>query len=160
MSEQRLIRILSWILLIFACLPAARAQCSSFSISTTGVAFGTYDPLEPSSTTSTGTIEVSCTGEIGLEIAYSISLDRGFSGTYQPRRMIMGEHQLEYNFYTAAFSGLIWGDGTSGTQSVPDLVTLLQGTEFREYNIFGIVPPGQHIPSGVYSDTIVVTVTF
>lgn len=139
---------------------SAAAECSSFSVTTTGVAFGVYDTLEPAATTSSGSIEVSCSGDLGLEAAYTISLGTGTSASFLPRRMNRSAVDLVYNLFTDPAHVLVWGDGTGGTHRISDLVPLVHATEYRQYDVFGLIYPQQQIPSGTYSDSIVVSVSF
>ena len=51
----------------------------------------------------------------------------------------------------------MWGDGTAGKQSSS---TATGTAPPRPITVFGRIPTGQAVPTGAYSDTIMVTVTF
>jgi spore coat protein U-like protein len=81
------------------------------------------------------------------------------TGTYASRRLTKTPSILTYNLYTSAARTQVWGDGTAGTQKVTGtLFGILSNTQ--DFNIYGRIPPGQNVPSGVYDDTIVVTVAY
>jgi spore coat protein U-like protein len=63
---------------------------------------------------------------------------------------------LNYNIFTDSAMSSIWGDGTSGTQTVmhsPNKKTVPE-------TLYGRIPPGQDISTGLYIDTLTVTITW
>lgn len=141
------------------CLPAV-CSCTA---ATTGVAFGSYNPLAFGSTDSTGTVRVSCGGVVGLLIPFNIALSPGSSASYSGRRLRSGGNTLAYNLYTDATYTTVWGDGSSATQLVSSGVTLdlLGLAPAQVFSVYGRIPGRQTtaVP-GSYSDTISVTVTY
>jgi len=130
-------------------LPGAAAACT---VSTTGVAFGLYDPQGNSAVDSLGEVEVTCPDST----TYNITLSEG-QGSFSTRHLTNASADvLEYNLFTDATYQFVWGDGGAGTESVSGSADNL-GTL---HSIYGLVPGGQNIPAGSYNDTIVVTVTY
>jgi spore coat protein U-like protein len=74
--------------------------------------------------------------------------------------MSMGSHQLNYNLYTNSARTSIWGDGSSGTNTVGDSYTLGIGTTVNDYTVYGRIPALQNAYSGFYSDSVIVTVEY
>ncbi len=138
----------------------AIANCT---VSTTAVSFGIYDPFSGSPVVSTGGVTVSCSllGVVSLLVAYNIALSTGASGNYATRTMrAPPQGSMNYNLFTTSGYATIWGDGSSGTQMVPDGYLLGLGTTVRTYPIYGRIAPGQIVAPGNYSDAIIVTVTY
>jgi spore coat protein U-like protein len=144
-------------------------------ISTSNVAFGTYDPVTSNSlatgadiTTTgggNGTVSVTCT-----KSATGVTIDLGngvnLSGT--DRQMAFGTERLKYQLFKAATDApaascpgtTIWGSGIGGgavlTPSSPNWTA---GTA-RDFNMCGFVAKGQDVAPGAYTDTVVATVTY
>jgi len=141
----------------------AAADCS---VSTTGVAFGIYDPTTAAATDSVGNLTLLCTHVSGggQRVNYSVALSTGSSGTFTQRLMRAGTSTLNYNLFDTAARARIWGDGSAGTVVISDgfAVGPGQGNNRREvvYPIYGRIPAQQAVATGNYSDTIVVTLTF
>lgn len=141
------------------CLPAV---CSC-GVTTTNVAFGTYNPLAFGNTDSTGSVRVSCGGVAGLLIPFNIAISTGGGGSYAGRRMSKGAHYLSYNLYTDASYTTIWGDGSAASQLINAgvLLDVLGLSPAQTFWIYGRLPGRQltAVP-GVYADTINVTLTY
>lgn len=141
-----------------ACVPIA---CSC-GVSTTNVAFGSYNPFDYGNTDSTGSVKVSCGGLVGLLIPYDIKLSSG-GGSFASRRMSSGANTLSYNLYTSAAYTSVWGDGTGATSIVSSGILL---------DVGGLAPPQTHwvygrLPGrqttavpGTYVDSINVTLIY
>jgi len=130
------------------------------SVSSTGTAFGTFDTLSGSNKDVIGTISVTCTGNIGDAVNYTIALSPG-GGSFASRNMQAGGPLLNYNLYSDGSHTLIWGDGTSGTSTVSDSYTLAASSNTVQYTVYGRISSGQSgAPAGGYGDTIVITVTY
>ena len=135
-----------WALL--ACLTPAVAGANC-SVSTSGVAFGGYDPFATSHLDSAGTIAISC----DAAIPYTIALGTG-AGSHASRILLSGAHQLGYNLYVDPARTMIWGDGTSGTSDVSG------NASNASHTVYGRVPARQNVHIGSYADHLLVTVTF
>lgn len=133
------------------------------SVNVTGMNFGIYTFLNKIPVTTTASINVNCTASTaGAQIGYEITLGTGNSGTYQMRQMNNGSATLNYNIYTSLAYQNIWGDATSGTQSVSDNYTITQilTRYIKYYSAYSVISAAQNVPGGIYSDNIVVSVIF
>lgn len=155
-----------WRALPAAVLLAAAQSASAAvtcSVSTVGVAFGTYNPLATAATTSAGSITVTCTSTnngsttINITAAYGT----GSSGTYATRTLRSGSNVLNYNLYFDAAYTQVRGDGTGGTTAGQATLTLGRNqTGSANGTLYGRILAGQDVAPGTYDDTIVVTVTY
>ena len=143
-------------------LVSTGARAESCTISTSAVAFGTYDPLSPAPLDTTSTIQVTCTSNTPPKVTYDVKLDTGQSGSYNPRAMAGGPSQLNYNLYTNSSRTNIWGDGTGGTNFISANYNLTPpgSTQTDSYTAYGRIFAGQTVSVGSYLDTITATVTF
>jgi spore coat protein U-like protein len=85
-----------------------------------------------------------------------ITLSRGGSGTYTPRKM---SGTANYNLYGDAALTTIWGDGSGGTYTF-GAVNGTFGTQSYSGTIYGMVPATQDLAPGAYSDTITATLSY
>ena len=132
------------------------------TVSTTNVAFGSYNPLAFGNIDSTGSVSVKCGGVVGLLIPFKIDLSTG-GGSFTARRMASGANLLGYNLYTDTSYTTIWGDGTGTTQSVVSGVTLdaLGLSPAQVFWVYGRIPGRQlTVVPGPYADSISVTLTY
>jgi spore coat protein U-like protein len=143
-----------------ALLAAAPAQAGC-AISTTGVAFGAYDPQSPAPLLGAGRIDMRCSDDIDSEGHgggdKKIELSTGHSGSYATREMRSGSSSLDYNLYTDASRTGVWGDGRHGTDSVK---VHPEKSESLSVNVYGRIPAGQNVRAGTYTDTLIVTIEF
>jgi spore coat protein U-like protein len=141
---------------------AASCLVCTCTTSATGVAFGAYDPTATGSLSSAGGVQVSCSqvGVMGVTVSYTIALSAGTSVSYVTRQMVFGTNKLGYNLYTDATHNTVWGNG-AGSSTVSDSYVLAPGpATARTYQVYGRIPAGENVLAGVYSDTIIVTVTY
>jgi len=128
------------------------ANCT---VSTTALAFGSVDTISGSNVDSTGSLSIVCTN--GTTWAASAGVGAGSGATYANRRMTSGGNLLNYNIYTTAARTTVWGNGTSGTGTIPGTGTGLT----QSVTVYGRVNSGQtSVPVGSYVDTVAVTVTY
>lgn len=149
-------------LLLLSCCGRAHALASC-TVTATPVAFGTYAPLSGAAADASGTVTVTCALVLGLSLTvnYTIQLSKGTAGSYAPRQLASGAQRLDYNLYKNSARTTVWGDGTSGTSTTTDGYLLGVGGAVRNYTVYGRVPASQTATrSGVYADTITVTVNY
>ncbi|WP_111640514.1 Csu type fimbrial protein [Marinimicrobium alkaliphilum] len=132
--------------LLFAAAPGY-----SCTVTTSAIAFGSYDPLNSQAVDTVGDIEISCEQETG----YNLSLSQGTSMSYDPRTLISNTDTLAYNLYTGATHQIIWGDGAEGTVTISGTAdpTAVE-------HIYGLIPGGQNAPAGIYQDTLILTIEY
>jgi len=128
-------------------------QCNTLTAS--DMAFGAYDPFSGTSLDSTNTVSVTCTTGTSWDVALNAGTTTG--GTIALRKMTNGSETLDYNVYTNAGHTTIWGDGTSGSNTVTGTGT----GAAQNSTAYGRVMVSQTgVSTGSYSDLITVTVTY
>lgn len=134
------------------------ANCS---VTANPLAFGNYTPGTGALTGST-TVQVRCTRNTG----YTVTLNAGSTagGTLSQRLMKNASttDTLQYNLYTSNALTTVFGDGTSGSGTATGTGNGMAAAA-TTVNVFGQLPDSatnQDAPTGNYSDTITVTVTY
>ena len=125
------------------------------SITTTPVAFGTYDPAVANATTNldgAGTVVVACTKGAGTRI----SLNRGANASGLTRRMRGATAFLTYELYKNAGRTTVWRTGGFGGLTI----SAAPSRAARTFTVYGRVPAGQDVVAGPYTDTVVATINF
>ena len=125
------------------------------SITTTPVAFGSYDPIVANAASpldGTGTVVVTCTKGAGTRI----DLGLGSNATGSTRRMLGGTDLLTYELYTDTGRSTVWGAGAGAGQSIP----AAPNKNPRTFTVYGRVAAGQDVGAASYSDTVVATINF
>lgn len=164
MLNKNLCYPLLWSLLALPLPASALCVGCVCTVTATGVAFGSYNPLTGPDVDAAGNVHLSCTGVLAIgTVDYSIALNKGIYSTgFEPRQMGLAAHRLDYNLYTSNSYGTIWGDGTGVTQVVSDSITIPPlGSNSVDHAVYGRIPASQTSAAvGSYSDTITVTVTY
>lgn len=132
------------------------ANCT---ISSTGVAFGSYDPVVANASTNldaTGTLSVTCTSGSNGDITLSQGANPTATSTdgAPARRMANGTNFLSYSLFQDSARTAVWGNTTT-----TDISHTGTGTA-TAVTVYGRVASGQNVPAGSYTDTVVATVTF
>jgi len=139
----------------------AHALGLACSASTTGVAFGNYDPSTALPTKTVGNVRVACSvALVSVLTQINIRLSTGISGSYTPRKLASGVNTLDYNLYTDLLNTSVWGDGTGGTGIVTHNVLIAVLGTVIDSPVYGTIAAGQYVPVGSYSDSITVTVEY
>jgi spore coat protein U-like protein len=168
---MRILRHLILGLLLLACiLPgAARAQyCNNqligglfygaVAVSVTSLSFGAYSSAASTDSQSNVSVTASCFGGLvgGTLPPFTVAMSAG-GGTFAQRRMQSGTATLRYQIYTSAVLSTVWGDGTGSTSTVGGGNT---GTTSQTIMGYGVIPSGQYVTPGSYTDNITVTVSY
>lgn len=158
-------RLVAPVLAAFTLLACAETQALDCTVSVTGVAFGAYDPLITTPTTSTGNVQVRCVhvGGGATRANYTIGLSTGSSNSYALRTMRSGNSLLNYNLFNSATYAQVWGNGTGGSVRVGYSLLVNPGNfaqNVMNHPIYGRIPAQQAVDTGQYTDTILVTMTF
>ena len=134
------------------------ANCT---ISATGISF-TYDPVSANATTAataTATVTIACTKGSGPTIGLNAGNHAGaVSGV--TRAMANGTNVLGYELHQPAAApgnGGVWTD-IGGAN--PLNAGLSPSKAAQNFTVMGLVPPGQDVAVGSYSDTVTATVNF
>lgn len=132
----------------------------SCTVTATDVSFGSFTPLAAAPQYATGEVTIDCTGVIDLAPAVAVKLDDGQWGTFAARKLRASSGALiDYNIYTSAAYGTIWGDGTGGTSGAVvsgGLLALGHWTASR--TMFARAAPTATTQPGAYADLIVVRI--
>jgi spore coat protein U-like protein len=137
------------------------------TISTSAVAFGTYDPVGANASAplaGTGQLSVTCTnGSTGI----TLTLGNGNNFSAQ-RRMASAGNFLTYELYQpsattpgaacAASPTQRWG--TTGAEIFTPSGVVWAAATPQAFNVCGSVGAGQNVPAGSYADTVTATVNF
>jgi spore coat protein U-like protein len=133
----------------------AFAGAAGCTITTTPVTFGIYNTMDPSPLASTGSINYFC-GRSAQAKRVLIWVDRGlYSPTNNPRRMGSGTYYLEYNLYLDAAHTAIWGDPNPN-----QYISSPANRVSYEVTVYGLIPALQDVPSGTFSDRLLVTINW
>lgn len=127
---------------------ASAATAATCTVQSTSVAFGSYDTFSSAPLDSTGSINVQC----DVSTAFTINLGTG-TGSYAQRTLTSAQSILDYNLYTDAARTLVWADGTTGNNVSGS------GTNVT-VPVYGRIPQRQNVPAGVYTDTVVITISY
>lgn len=128
----------------------------SCAVSATALGFGNVDPVSLASTAvdATTTVDVTCANGT----TYDVGLDAGTAtgATVTTRQMTSGANTMNYALYSDSGRTTNWGN-TVGTDTVAGTG---DGTA-QSLTVYGRIASGQGtVPTGAYSDTITVTVTY
>ena len=162
----RLLRLpLSLIMLTHAQWVFATASCT---INVIPFSFGSIVTNGPNIDSDSGSVSITCTGTVtdnGLTITTRLSPGSSSTG-YAPRKLSFGPHSLNYNLYLSPnrLASSVWGDGTNNTmpsnESIADF-NAMGDPRTRTIIIYGRIFANQLLkPAGLYTDSIIVSVTF
>ncbi len=93
---------------------------------------------------------------------YTIKLGGGTNGNVAQRLLKSGSNVLEYNLFTNAARGTIWGD-TVGTNTVAGTGRGMSINRANTHTVFGTIAnsdANQDAPTGLYTDSVAVTVEY
>lgn len=116
----------------------------------TSVAFGRYDGMNNQPATGIGTLRLNCPRPALVRLSSGMHSQGGFA-----TRMLASadrSDRVRYNLFLDPIGIRIWGDGAANTfvQQVPSGTSNLQ--------IYAVVPGGQRVGVGSYSDMVTVIV--
>jgi spore coat protein U-like protein len=130
-------------------LPVTANIAARCDVSTTGIAFGTYDPT--ANTDQTGTITIQCTKGTSVNISLN-------EGNLPAGRQMTGSGTgdlLTYELYSDAARTSVWGSGNGGS-TVNYIAT---DSSPQNLSVYGRIPLGQINASvDAYSDVVVINV--
>lgn len=160
----------AWLAAALACTvfgsPAANAavDCSIAAIS---LDFANYDPALTGPDDSVGSVTVTCrhVAAGATRVNYRVTLSNGTTGTSpSTRQMAAGKSRLGYNVFTDPARSQVWGTGSSGTVIASGSVTIGpgngNGTRSFTHPVYGRIPQLQDAVPGIYTDTLIVTLTY
>lgn len=140
------------------------ANCT---ISTTPVAFGSYDPVAGPNIAAAGTVVVACTkGASSLWVglgngSYVVGSQRNMNGGTSTDKLAYNLMQPTSNVPAAACpvygAGSAWTNVTGATSLA---LTASPGKAARTYNVCGQLASGQDVSVDSYTDVVVATINF
>ena len=121
-------------------------------VSTQNIDFGSKGILN-ANVDATGQVSVTCTPAL----AYTVSLNGGATGSPPTaRKMSKGAETVTYGLYKDTNRAQPWGDATTPGSTVAGTGNGATQT----LTVYGRVPPQATPSAGVYTDTVIVTVTY
>lgn len=144
---------------VTANMPVSATVGGACSVSSGGLAFGSYEPVllhSAAALVGSGTIDVACTLGTGavVTLGQGANSANGSTDAAPARQLASGASRLAYALYRDLAMSLVWGN-TSGTGLAITGTGVSVGIP-----VYGAVAAAQNVPQGAYSDTVVVTVTF
>src|SRR5262249_42414942 len=135
-------------------LSVSATVIASCSVMANALAFGNYDPVSATPLDASTTVSVICTNGTAWEV--SMNAGGGTGATVAARKMTdAGSNLLTYSLYRDSGRANVWGV-TSGANTVTGAGT----GAAQSLNVYGRIPANQASPTGAYTDTVVVTVTY
>lgn len=123
-------------------------------IAISNLAFGAYDPLVQHATQqldAAAAVTMLCTRSSRA----SITIDIGRNAAGASRSLNGGSQNVVYQLYRDSDRTQAWGGGSDGLQFISEGVSKPQ-----QLSVYGRIPPGQEVASGVYTDVVTATVDF
>ena len=136
-------------------LSVSATVAKNCSITTTAVAFGSYDPIVTNAVApldGTGTVVVTCTKGAGTRI----DLGLGANASGATRRMTGGTDFLTYELYQNAPRTTVWGSGAVAGQTI----AAAPSKAARTFTVYGRIAGAQDVAAASYNDTVVATINF
>ncbi len=136
------------------------AQAASCTVVNSGIYFGAYDSLSDQPRDSNASLQSTCQGSAGENVSFAVGVSE-LSGSGSSLSLSSGHGYLQYNLYLDAGRTLTWGDGTNGTSTIQDSVTIVSGTASKSFTVYGRIHGGQYnaLP-GTYAGQLVMTVNY
>jgi spore coat protein U-like protein len=142
-----------WLALVTTA-PASPALAAGCSVSTSGIAFGSYNPLQAAALDSAGDLAVSCSAPT----AYGLALGTG-TGSHAARQLSGSRGVgLVYELFLDASRSTAWGDGSSASAVVSGVSP--DGGVVVHHTVYGRIPARQNLPAGIYSDSVSILVSY
>jgi spore coat protein U-like protein len=125
----------------------------SCAITALPLAFGLYDPTSSTPHDGSTTVSVICT--TGTPFNIGLNAGGGSGATVASRKMTFGANLLNYTLYQDSNRTSLWGQ-TIGSDTVAGTATGL----LTNFTVYGRIPAQQAAPTGIYTDTVTVTLTY
>ena len=141
-------------------LALAQVAVCTFS-STPGVAFGAYDDSSAAPTDTVTNVVANCArngGPANITVTLQVG-PSATSGLVATRQMRSGPSLMNYNLYRDAARTAVWGQTagvdamSAGLNGIPN-----NGSKNVTFVIYGRIPALQSVATGVYGDSVAITV--
>ncbi len=159
-----------WTLAGLAALIASSAAQAGCTVSSTGMAFGAYQPLTVSGSlvssdkTSDASIAMVCTG-ISVLSSYTLALGPSTVGpgdrvSNRYLANTSGGADMQFNIYTNPLHTTVWGNGSSGSL-ISGVIPISLGSTTQTVTVYGRIPGGQAtLRAGSFSGSLLITLTY
>jgi spore coat protein U domain-containing protein, fimbrial subunit CupE1/2/3/6 len=130
---------------------------SNCVIATSNLAFGAYDPLVQNATQqldASAGVSVLCTRSSRA----TVSIDSGRNSIGSSRTLAGGSQHVSYQLFRDADRTQEWGGGGGAADSQQIVSEGIHKPQ--QLTVYGRIPPGQEVASGVYTDLVTATVDF
>jgi spore coat protein U-like protein len=129
----------------------------AFTAGDNALTFGTYDAVGANATTPLAQIaifQLQCTNGTTARVLLDQGQNPSAASTdaLPLRNMTNGAFKLSYQLYTTSTRTTTWDNLTGVSQTV-------NGTA-QPISIYGSIPAGQNVPSGTYTDTVIISVNY
>ena len=127
------------------------------TISTAAISFGDYNSASANPLDQTGSVTITCTtgSAATIKLGQGSNANSGSTDSAPQRRLTNGSNNfLSYQIYQDSGRSTVWGN-TAGT-AVPET----GNGAAQSKTVYGRIPPGQNVPTGTYTDTVVAEVVF
>jgi spore coat protein U-like protein len=121
------------------------------TVSATPLGFG---PYSGAAINTSSTITVTCTNTTGYTVGLNAGLTTGATVTTRQMGITQPAGGLNYQLLTTSYTGANWGNTTG---------SWVNGTGnggAQALTVYGVLPGGQFVTPGSYTDTIQATVTY
>jgi len=128
------------------------------TIATFPLNFGVYRPTSTHASTplnGTGGVYLNCTNNgnnVRVRMGQGLYPAAGSTDAAPLRQMGSAANRLSYQLYADSNRTVVWNNSPPGQRPTRPYPTTMP--------VYGQIPPGQVVPPGAYSDTVVVTVLF
>lgn len=150
---SRVVNVSALLLGLLGCPVWVSAACH---VTTTGLNFGAYETFDTADTRSTARITVSCNLVLPTPVTLALG-PSAHTSSGRGRSMRSGTSLLQYDVYLDPALTQVWGEGTSEGRAVINRVS--HSTPWT-LTVYGRIPAQQSVRAGVYSDKLVVTITW
>jgi len=162
--KRLLVIVAAWVVVL---LSASNAHaCLAVRVFANNLAFGPYNPLAGSPVASSFNIRVECVSVIDLG-TFPFAFQVGINSLINPgsgvrtMRHTLPTYSLDYEIYSDPGYSTVWGGvGTGAGSEVPGVFPSFSASQPITFTGFGLIAGGQNVPSGIYGDSMIVTVTF
>jgi spore coat protein U-like protein len=150
-------------------LLAGRAEAGACNVSSSGLAFGAYQPLTfpgklaSSAATSDARVDIACTGIVGGG-SYTVGLGPSSAGggdriSVRYLAGSAGGDDMAFNVYLDPAHTQVWGDGIVAGSLMSG--TIAPGDSNQSQTVYGRVPAGQNtLRAGSYSGWLTMTISY
>ena len=144
-------------LCLFAII-SSRASAQNCRGAIDSLNFGVIDLTTGTAFDTSGNLHVTCSGTPNTTVRVCQNVEQGSGGANasgNPRYMLNGVNQLNYNLFQDAGRTTIWGSYSGPASALPLTVTLnASGTGSANAQIFGRIYSGQQaVPAGTYTSS-------